>query len=428
LLGSALVTSTTYPAPRPGDVLAGKYILKERIGAGGMGTVFAAEHPGTTRRVAIKVLHPHLAADLVIARRFREEALAASRVHHRGSVAILDHGTPADGVPFIAMELVRGRPLSMLLEEEDLPLPRALRIFDQILDALDAAHTCGVVHGDIKSDNIMVDARVDGDGVTLVDFGLAQLDSAVREPGFVAGTPEYLAPELVLGEAPTAASDQYAAGVLLYELLTGAPPFALGSSSAILRRHLSEAVVPPSRRRPDRGIPAAIDRIALRALAKDPADRFASVRELRGALAAIRLAAAQARRRRKRAIAPRLARGSAAGRDELRRTIAAARARGDQLAVACGYAVLAAALLDELQHGASREAIAAACAELALGLAALAALAADDAPVVGAEIAEPAHRLAVSLAALYELAGEPDKARRAIACVDGRDTLVDLAP
>jgi eukaryotic-like serine/threonine-protein kinase len=205
LLGSTLVTASPHPAPQPGDVLAGKYVLRERLGVGGMGIVFLADDPRTSRRVAIKVLHPHLAADEVIARRFREEARAASRVHHRGSVAVLDHGTPPDGAPFIAMELVRGRPLGRLLEEEDLPLPRALGILDQILDALGAVHACGVVHGDVKSDNIMVDAQAGGDAVTLVDFGLAQMDGDVREPGFVAGTPEYLAPELVRGEAPTAA-------------------------------------------------------------------------------------------------------------------------------------------------------------------------------------------------------------------------------
>ena len=320
------VMASMVPSPQPGDVLAGKYVLKERIGVGGMGVVFLADHAPTARRVAIKVLHSHLRGNATAARRFRDEALAARRVQHRGAVTVIEYGSPDGGAPFMAMELVHGSSLARMIEENDLPLPRVLGILDQLLDALGAAHACGVVHADVKSDNVMVSAQGGDDVVTLVDFGLAQLDGEMVEPGMVAGTPEYLAPELIRGKAPTIASDLYAAGVILYELLTGATPFAVGTTSKILQRHLLEAPVAPSRRRPDRDIPAALDRIVLRALEKAPAARFASAQELRDALAAVALegeaacgAGAKAGAHGEHAGQPRLARGSepgGTGRDE----------------------------------------------------------------------------------------------------------------
>ena len=422
-------------ALKPGDVLAGKYVLGKCIGAGGMGLVFLAEDPALARCVAVKVLHPHLASHAMFMRRFRDEAVAASRVRHRRSVTVIDFQVGTDGTPFIAMELVPGRPLGQIIREEVIPLRRALGIFGQILDALGAAHARSVVHADVKSDNFMVDPQDGGDVVTMIDFGLAHLDGAPTEPGFIAGTPEYIAPELVRGGPPTIASDLYGAGTILYELLTGATPFASGSGSEIMRRQLRDAVIPPSLRRPDREIPDVLDRVVLRALDKDPRARFANAQEIRNALEAISLGRDVPTHRPWLAETSRsspdsptpiciippmqrpIARGSdtgSTGQPELRRAIAGALEHGDISGIASGYAALAAALAREQQLGA-------AICELEEGIDVVTA---GQGPV-GADVPESVDPLVASLAALYERTGEPQQARRVLASADGHATLVE---
>jgi serine/threonine-protein kinase len=269
--------------PKPGDVLAGKYVLRERLGEGGMGRVFLADQPALARSVAIKVLLPQLRSHQWIARRFREEAIAASRVKHPGAISVIDCHLSA-GVPFIVMEHVDGRPLGHLIAEQEIPLPRALAIVDRILDVVAAVHAAGVVHGDIKSDNLLVDERRDGDVVTLIDFGLARFDGSWTETDWVSGTPDYMAPELARGQPPTPSSDVYGVAVVLYELLTGKTPFGGGTAAEILTRQIEDVVIPPSLRQPAREIPTALDAIVMRALAKDPEVRFADAEELRRAL------------------------------------------------------------------------------------------------------------------------------------------------
>jgi serine/threonine protein kinase len=389
-----------------------------------MGVVFLADHTALSRRVAIKILHPHLAAHAMFTRRFRDEAQAASRVRHHGSIEVIDYDVATDGTEFMVMELARGRSLGEILDEQEIPLQRALGILDQILEALDAAHACSVIHADIKSDNFMVDLQPDGDVVTMVDFGLAQLDGAAANRGLVAGTPEYLAPELVRGEPPTCASDVYGVGVILYELLTGATPFASGPTSEILRCQLEEAVVPPSSRRPDRRIPCTIDRIVLRALAKDPGARFASARDFRTALASVSLERETSilLRPRPEATEPppwgarRFARGSdarGAGHDELRSALAGALASGDIPGIAGAYMALANALAGELMLGA-------AICELEEGLDVLT----GAREPTGAAFLEPVGQLVVALEAMYELGGESRRARSAVASADDRATLI----
>jgi eukaryotic-like serine/threonine-protein kinase len=268
--------------PKPGDVLGSRYILREQIGEGGMGIVFCAEQPALARNVAIKLLHPSLAH---AARRFRNEARAASRVRHAGTIAILD--CDFTGAPFIAMELVAGRPLSAILAEEDLPLPRVLGIADQILWSLEATHDGGVIHADIKTDNLLIDVRPERDVVTLIDFGLAIIDGSWIDPDHLWGTAEYLAPEVILGCRPTSSSDLYSAGVILYEMLTGTVPFTSASSQETLLRHLEDEPLPPSLRRPRGGIPPVLDEIVLRALDKDPQQRFANARDFATAVRAV---------------------------------------------------------------------------------------------------------------------------------------------
>ncbi|HTJ47265.1 MAG TPA: serine/threonine-protein kinase [Kofleriaceae bacterium] len=274
--------------PVIGDTLAAKYVLRDAIGAGGMGVVFVAEQPSLERRVAIKVLSPALAGDPVAARRFSAEARAASMIAHAHVAAILDVGETDEGLPFFVMEYVRGPSLARVLAEEGVLDPaRACALVRQILACLDDVHAAGLVHGDVKSDNVLVEtARDQREHVKLIDFGLARIArSPVGELGVVAGTPEYLAPELVRGGPTTAASDVYATTVILYELVTGETPFSGGTSAEILARQVDEPVVPPSLRRADGTLTPAFDLVVLRGLAKDPSARFASAAQLAHALA-----------------------------------------------------------------------------------------------------------------------------------------------
>jgi serine/threonine-protein kinase len=380
--------------PKPGDVLAGRYVVRERIGEGGMGIVYRAEQPALARTVAIKLLHPDLASDEIFSRRFMDEARAAGRIRHCGTVGVLDCDVTADGAPFIVMEHVAGRPLGKIIAEQELPLPRVLAITGQILRSLEAAHAAGVIHADVKSDNFLIDARPEGDRVTMIDFGLAMIDGAWINSGFVSGTPEYMAPELIQGRPPTISSDLYGVGVILYEMLTGAAPFTGASSQEILSRQLEDEVIPPSLRQPDRDIPSVLDRIVLRALDKDPEARFASAAELAAALREAAKACEVPVRTRCRACGargepasrccrscgavprPELVRASADSptrncgvprrrryarrpsggsprRDTLRGDIASARSRGDAAAIADGYAELAAQLAREQRVGAA---------------------------------------------------------------------------
>ena len=253
-----------------------------------MGLVFLAEQISLGRTVAIKLLQPALTANDAVVRQFHTEAIAACRVKHTGAVSVIDCGTTDTGAPFIVMDQVPGRLLSTVIAEEELALPRVIEIVQQLLRTLKVAHAQRVIHADVKSDNVMLDRTAEGDAVTLIDFGLARIDGRWEPSDVVSGTPEYIAPELVRGEPPTVTSDLYGIGVIMYELLTGLTPFAGGSTEEILRRQLEDEVVEPSQRRPDRGIPALLDQIVLRALSKDPRARFQSAAELARALTAVR--------------------------------------------------------------------------------------------------------------------------------------------
>lgn len=267
----------------PGDVLAGKYVLLQVIGEGGMGTVFEAAHSALARTVAIKVMHPDLAAEHEHVLRFHQEAVAGGRFSHVHSIGILDYDRTPSGHPFLVMELVRGPTLvQFAFEHGPLALEQIVDLGEQLLSALDAAHAAGVVHGDVKSDNVIVQPGEIGPCIKLVDYGLAIVDGARSEPQHVArslqiaGTPDYMAPEVITGRCPTFASDLYAVGVVLYELLTGTRPFTAQPYQDLLRQHLHQAVVAPSACRPDLTIPAALDQVVLCALAKSPAERFSS--------------------------------------------------------------------------------------------------------------------------------------------------------
>lgn len=252
-----------------------RYVLGELVGEGGMGRVFATPYPAP-RPLVIKVLHDSLEADPVSVRRLREEARLARRIAHRNVVRVVDDGVTASGSPYVVMERAAGMSLGDLIDRDGpLPLARVRTIASQILSAVAAIHQAGLVHGDLKSDNVLVDAG-DRDTVTLIDFGLAR-ESGTRPFGIdehmLSGTPEYMAPELARGEPLTPAGELYAVGVIIYEMLTGTTPFGSSSVTSVFEAHLHESVTPPSLRVPDRMIPSSLEGIVLRALAKDPAVR-----------------------------------------------------------------------------------------------------------------------------------------------------------
>jgi serine/threonine-protein kinase len=211
-----------------------------------MGVVFESMRAG--RPVAIKIPYRETLADAYSASRFRDEGVAGSVVTHPNVARVVDAGESA-GVPYLVMERVIGERLCT--QRRELSLHEIATLARQILDGLDALHAAGIVHGDVKSDNVLLARDAAGNSIAkLIDFGLAhELDAiAVTEDGLVPGTPEYMAPEVIRGEGSTPASDLYAVGVILYELLVGETPFCTGDASAIAYRQLVERIVPPSLR------------------------------------------------------------------------------------------------------------------------------------------------------------------------------------
>jgi len=271
-----------------GRVIAGKFGLRRKVGSGASGTVFEADQLVLGRTVAVKILRPELARDSRFNERFHDEALAASRLNHPNTVSVIDYGQTEDGLLYLVMEFLRGPTLTHVLRNESLRPSRVADLVAQILSGLEEAHDAGVVHADLKSDNVVVERRRgDWDLVKVVDFGIARLVGAPSKDGAektICGTPEYMAPEVIQGEDPTYASDLYSVGVMLYELLIGQTPFAGGASIEVLRRHLVEQPIAPSLRRPDLKIDPVLEDCALKALSKEPGRRFTSATEFRIAL------------------------------------------------------------------------------------------------------------------------------------------------
>ncbi len=270
----------------PGALLAGRYRVGLRIGAGGMASIHQAHDLVLGRDVAVKVLHPHLADDPALLERFREEARHAAGLLHPNVVAVFDTGV-AD-LPYIVMELVDGPSLrEVLLARGRVGPAEAARLVGSVCAALARAHDAGIVHRDVKPENVLVAAALDGtQTVKVADFGIARAvaEAGHTQTGALVGSVHYLAPELVDGLPATPASDQYAVGVLLYELLTGRRPLPADTPSAVALRHAREQIPPPSD--VQRDVPHDLDRVVARATALSPARRFADVRELGAALAA----------------------------------------------------------------------------------------------------------------------------------------------
>jgi serine/threonine-protein kinase len=274
-----------------GRVLGDKFRLTACIGIGGTGAVYRADQIALGRTIAVKILNEDLAADLRLVKRFRDEATAASRLNHPNTVSIIDYGQSPDGLLYLAMEYLRGPTLTQLIARESpLPVGRVLDIVCQILAGIEEAHLAGVVHADLKSDNIIVDQRRAGtDVVKIVDFGIARLVTAPRDGDDrnICGTPEYMAPEVISGAPPGYAADLYAVGIILYELLTCQTPFFGGTTIEILSRQLRAEPEPLAKRRPEMPVNPELDALVKRALAKHPGDRFPSAVDMRHAVTAI---------------------------------------------------------------------------------------------------------------------------------------------
>ncbi len=268
-------------------LLGGRYELDGVVGRGGMAEVYRARDIRLDRIVAIKTLRADLARDQTFQARFRREAQSAASLNHPSIVAVYDTGEDmATGVPvpYIVMEFVDGRTVRDLLIEGHRLLPeRSLEIIDGVLRALEYSHQAGIVHRDIKPGNVMVTRNGD---IKVMDFGIARAMSdaqaTMTQTAQVIGTAQYLSPEQARGDRVDARSDLYSAGCLLYELLTGRPPFTGDSPVAIAYQHVRENPIPPSRIDPD--IPLWADAIVLKAMAKNPADRYQSAAEMRADL------------------------------------------------------------------------------------------------------------------------------------------------
>jgi serine/threonine-protein kinase len=253
-----------------GSTIDGRYRLLRRIGSGGMADVWLAEDSHLQRRVALKILHRRFAQDREFVERFRREAEAAAGLSHPNIVAVFDRGD-IEGTYYIAMQLLEGRSLKELIDQGLTP-EQSVGLIRQVLEAAGFAHRNGVVHRDLKPQNVIVD---DEGAATVTDFGIARAGaSEITQTGSVMGTPHYLSPEQAQGQAVTAVSDLYSVGVILYEALAGRVPFEADSAIAIAMKQVSHTPQRPSSINP--AVSPALDAVVMRALEKDPGQRFQS--------------------------------------------------------------------------------------------------------------------------------------------------------
>jgi len=278
-----------------GQVLADRYHIMKKLGEGGMGQVYLAEHVKMGRRSAIKVMNPSMVHDPEAVARFNREAANASRISDSHVCAIYDFGETPDGLIYLAMEFIEGEPLTELIRSEAaLPVFRAADIAIQVAAALQAAHDLGIVHRDLKPDNIMLTRGRDGaDAVKVVDFGLAKAvggeggGQKVTRTGLVVGTPEFMSPEQLSGDRLDGRSDVYSLGLVLFNMLTGILPFPADSVQEAMIKRLTDEPAELIEVRPDLHFPPGLQQILDTALARSPVDRYQSAAKFAHDLAAV---------------------------------------------------------------------------------------------------------------------------------------------
>lgn len=278
-------------AARVGELLQGRYRLHEVIGSGGVGIVYRAEDEETGDVVAVKLLHEQFGLTGPSRSRFEREGKALQRLSHPNIVELRGYGV-SEGIPFLVMELLRGNTLHQELRDGAMSAERAVEIGREILAALEFAHALGVVHRDLKPGNIFVTEHIEGQGVKILDFGLAKFltsettgaGQTLTQSGMVLGTPQYMPPEQGTGDRIDARADLYAVGCVLYEMLAGRPPFERESQVELIRAHLLDPPPPLPRKPALAAHREELDVIIGRAMAKEPDQRFASAADMRAAL------------------------------------------------------------------------------------------------------------------------------------------------
>jgi tRNA A-37 threonylcarbamoyl transferase component Bud32 len=273
--------------PLLGKLIDERYRIAMRLGQGGMGIVYEARHEILGSRLAFKVLRSDAAGDEEAIERLKREAQAATAIGNEHIVDVRDFGRLEDGSVYIVMELIEGSDLYTLMKRDPIPWQRARDIAIQICEALEAAHQQGIIHRDLKLENVLLTTRRGrSDFVKVVDFGIAKVrgGSKLTAAGRVMGTPEYMSPEQCAGKTVDHRTDIYSLGVMMYEMLTQKLPFWDADLITMIKRQIHEKPVPPSSVRPDLDIPLAFEALVLRLLAKDPDARFQSMRAVKEAL------------------------------------------------------------------------------------------------------------------------------------------------
>jgi serine/threonine protein kinase len=270
-----------------GRTLDERYKILSLLGKGGMGIVYVAEQAMIGRKVALKVLRMEMVRDKSAVQRFLVEAKAISRLRSSHTITLHDFGVTKEGLLYYTMEMLEGQPLSDLIKAEGaMPYQRAAEIILQALDSLEEAHETGILHRDLKPDNLFISQHRGKDFVSVLDFGIAKLVGdtsmeAITQTGMICGTPAYLSPEQAMGRPVCAASDIYSLAIVFYELLAGSPPFKKTTAMEVLMSHVSEVPQPVSIKNPGVTVPTAIEQLIQKALVKTAEERIGSTAEFR---------------------------------------------------------------------------------------------------------------------------------------------------